>query len=65
MFVTPGIRNMIKTGDLKQMKSAIETGMQDGMISLEKSAQLLDARGIIKKPDYIGYIEGDEDLGSY
>lgn len=65
MFVTPGIRNMIKMWDLKQMKSAIETGMQDGMISLEKSAELLNARGIIKKQDYIWYIEGDEDLWSY
>lgn len=60
MFVNSGIKNMIKMGDLKQVKSTIELGMQEGMITLEKSAEILEQHGMIKKEDYIGYLSADD-----
>jgi Tfp pilus assembly pilus retraction ATPase PilT len=51
---------MIKMGDLKQVKSTIEMGTQEGMITLEKSAELLEARGVIRKEDYIGYMSNED-----
>lgn len=60
MYVNSGIKNMIKMGDLKQLKSTIEMGMQEGMITLEKSAELFEERWIIKKEDYRGYLTEDD-----
>lgn len=60
MVGTPAIRNLIRENKLAQMHSSIETGSNEGMISLDQSLKALvnsrtvsnaAARSIAKKPD--------------
>lgn len=41
MFTTSGIRNIISKGDINQIPNIIETGKEDGMISMKHYAALL------------------------
>ena len=60
MFITPAIRNLIKSGDLVQINNNIELGSQEGMITMRNSADKLAEKGVVKLEDYIGYFTNDE-----
>lgn len=60
MFITPAIRNLIKSGDLVQINNNIELGSQDGMITMRNSADKLRDAGTVKEEDYIGYFTNNE-----
>ncbi len=51
MFVTPAISNLIRTGDLQQIYSQMQTGNEDGMLLLEQSLATLFAHGLISQDD--------------
>lgn len=60
MFVNSAIRNILKTGDYSQIRSAIELGTEDGMITMKAYADLLREKGYIKQEDYMGYFVNDQ-----
>lgn len=60
MFITPAIKNLIKSGDLIQINNNIELGSQDGMISMRASADNLAAQGVVKQEDYMGFFTNDD-----
>jgi len=51
MFVTPAISNLIRTGELQQVYSLMQTGNSEGMLLLEQSLANLFAYGLITKDD--------------
>gem|GEM_PF-2152591 len=59
MMMTPGIRNLIRTGDLVQIGNAIEMGQSEGMITMKNYADNLRDRQIIREEDYINYFQDD------
>jgi twitching motility protein PilT len=60
MYVTPAIKNLIKSGDLVQINNNIELGTQDGMISMKNSAMKLAEKGIAREEDFMGYFTNDD-----
>lgn len=56
MVTTPGIRNLIRTGNTSQIKNAIQSGRNFGMIKMEQYAEVLQEKGIIEEKDYIHYL---------
>lgn len=60
MFITPAIKNLIKSGDLIQINNNIELGSQEGMITMRNSADRLKDAGIVKEEDYIGYFTNED-----
>nr|WP_294981215.1 type IV pilus twitching motility protein PilT [uncultured Pseudomonas sp.] len=50
MIGTPAIRNLIREDKVAQMYSAIQTGQQYGMMTLDQHLQDLVKRGLILKP---------------
>jgi len=48
---TPAIRNLIREGKVAQMYSAIQTGMKEGMQTLDQCLTELLHKGIITKDD--------------
>jgi twitching motility protein PilT len=59
MFITPAIKNLIKSGDLVQINNNIELGSQEGMIPMRTSADRLRDAGLVREEDYIGYFTND------
>ncbi|MDP5039181.1 MAG: type IV pilus twitching motility protein PilT, partial [Candidatus Gracilibacteria bacterium] len=59
MMMTPGIRSLIRSGDLVQINNAIEMGRQEGMLSMKTYADDLAEKGVIKEEDYINYFQDD------
>ncbi len=51
MIGTPAIRNLIREDKVAQMYSAIQTGNQVGMVTLDQTLQDLVARGIVSKQE--------------
>lgn len=51
MFVTPAIANLIRSGDLEQIYSVMQTGNEDGMLLLEQSLASLFAYGLITEDE--------------
>jgi twitching motility protein PilT len=51
MIGTPAIRNLIREGKVAQMYSAIQTGVKDGMQTLDQCLQELLSRGVITKEE--------------
>ena len=51
MIGVPAIRNLIREDKIAQMYSAIQTGMQHGMQTMDQCLQNLVNRGIITKQD--------------
>jgi len=49
MFVTSAVQNLIRTGDLQQIYSLMQTGNADGMLLLEQSLASLFAFGLISR----------------
>ena len=60
MLLNPGIKNLVRSGDLGQMTNAIETGRSEGMIPMYLHAQELEKRGIIQKVDYEGFFTNQD-----
>jgi len=44
---TPAVANLIKENNIAQIKSAIQTGGKDGMITMENSLKQLEKEGLI------------------
>jgi twitching motility protein PilT len=51
MSGTPAIRNLIREGKVAQMYSAIQTGVKDGMQTLDQCLQELLAKGVITREE--------------
>jgi twitching motility protein PilT len=49
MVGTPAIRNLIREDKVAQMYSAIQTGQQSGMMTLDQHLQDLVKRGVVTK----------------
>jgi twitching motility protein PilT len=51
MIGTPAIRNLIREGKVAQMYSAIQTGVKEGMQTLDQCLQDLLSKGVITKEE--------------
>ena len=51
MIGTPAIRNLIREGKVAQMYSAIQTGIKEGMQTLDQCLQDLLSKGVIPKEE--------------
>jgi twitching motility protein PilT len=51
MIGTPAIRNLIREGKIAQMYSAIQTGQNVGMQTLDQNLQELLTKGVISKEE--------------
>jgi twitching motility protein PilT len=51
MIGTPAIRNLIREGKIAQMYSAIQTGAQQGMQTLDQCLAELVAKGVVSKEE--------------
>jgi len=51
MYVTPAIRNMIRSGDLVQMNNAVATGAQEGMVTMRHWAKRLVGSEQVREQD--------------
>lgn len=60
MLVTPGIKNLIRSGDMAQINNAIENGRADGMIPMYVHAEELEKRGIINREDFEGFFTNQD-----
>ncbi len=60
MFITPAIKNLIKSGDLVQINNNIELGTQDGMITMRNSADRLRDQWIVAEESYAGFFTNDD-----
>ena len=54
MVGTPAIRNLIRENKIAQMYSAIQTGQQFGMQTLDQNLQQLVARNVVSKEEARG-----------
>jgi len=57
LFNNPAIVNLIREGKIAQIKSAIETGSNMGMITLDKYIKQLYQAGLITQEVALGYVE--------
>ena len=60
MIGTPAIRNLIRENKIAQMYSAIQTGRQIGMQTLDQNLQDLVKRGLIARQEAIGYAKNKD-----
>ena len=49
MLGVPAIRNLIRENKVAQMYSAIQTGANQGMTTLDQSLKILVSKGVITK----------------
>ena len=49
MIGTPAIRNLIRENKIAQMYSAIQTGQQYGMVTLDQTLQNMVQQGVISR----------------
>lgn len=61
MFMTPGIKNLIRAGDLAQIANNIEMGQSEWMMTMKTYADKLAARWIVREEDYINYFADEMD----
>lgn len=59
MMMTPGIKNLIRSGDLVQINNNIEMWSSEWMVSMKTYADRLRDQGIVKEEDYINYFQDD------
>ena len=62
MIGTPAIRNLIREGKVAQMYSAIQTGQNIGMQTLDQNLKILLGQGLISKADAISYAANRDDF---
>ncbi|MBH22943.1 MAG: type IV pili twitching motility protein PilT [Myxococcales bacterium] len=51
LIATPSIRNLIRTAKLHQVQSALQTGAEHGMQTMEAAVAALIRRGLVSAPD--------------
>lgn len=56
LYNTPAVANTIRVGDTHQLVNAIQTGQNQGMISMERSLYSMIERGIIDPRDVKGWL---------
>ncbi|QQS58839.1 PilT/PilU family type 4a pilus ATPase [Candidatus Peregrinibacteria bacterium] len=59
MIATPGIRHLIRSGSTTQIKNAMQSGREHGMVRMEQYAEVLSERGIIHERDYEHYFQDE------
>lgn len=59
MFMTSGIKNLIRAWDFAQIPNSIEMWMSEWMVSMKIYADMLEEKGEINKEDYINYFQDD------
>ena len=62
MIGTPAIRNLIREGKIAQMYSAIQTGQNIGMQTLDQNLKVLLSQGMISKADAMSYAAQKDDF---
>lgn len=62
MIGTPAIRNLIREGKIAQMYSAIQTGQNIGMQTLDQNLKVLLSQGMISKADAMAYAAQKDDF---
>jgi twitching motility protein PilT len=62
MIGTPAIRNLIREGKIAQMYSAIQTGQNLGMQTLDQTLKVLLSQGMISKADALSYAAQKDDF---
>ncbi len=65
MVATSGVRNMIRDRQVEQLRTAIQTGAQYGMKTMDKSLKELYEKGIITYETAITYAHNVEELKSF
>ncbi len=55
-----GVKNIIKHGSLTQLRTAMESGAQQGMMTMDAYAYQLSENGIISKEDYSQYLPSQD-----
>ena len=61
MYMTPGIRNLIRTGDFVQINNSIRMGASEGMVSMRSTAQKLTDEGIVEASSWAGFFANDDE----
>ena len=62
MIGTPAIRNLIREAKIAQMYSAIQTGQNIGMQTLDQDLKVLLSKGLISKGDAMTYAANKDDF---
>lgn len=62
MMVNTWIKNLIRTWVTNQIQWAIETGSKYWMITMEKFAEKLEEKWIIKKENYINFFKENQEI---
>lgn len=60
LIANKGVKNIIKHGTLSQLRTAMESGAQEGMITMDAYAYQLAENGIISKEDMEQYIPSQD-----
>jgi twitching motility protein PilT len=60
MVATPGIRNLVREAKTFQIPSMIETGVKEGMVSLDQSLRDLLRRGLISQQEAFAWTQDRE-----
>jgi Tfp pilus assembly pilus retraction ATPase PilT len=64
MYMNSGIRNLIIKWDFVQISNAIETGSEEGMITMRRYAESLRDQWIVDEKEYRGYFLSDTNSNS-
>ena len=59
VIVTPSIRNILKRGNLAQLKTAVQSGANEGMISMDTYAYQLAQQGVIAQGEVSRFTEAE------
>jgi Tfp pilus assembly pilus retraction ATPase PilT len=59
MFMTPGIKNLIRAGDFAQIPNNIEMWSSEWMVSMKTYADRIRDEGLINEEDYINYFQDE------
>ena len=62
MLVTPAVANQIREGHEHHMRSAMQTGVEDGMLTLERSLAGLVRRRLITPETALGFAQQPRDF---
>jgi len=62
---TPAVASLIRDGKIAHLATAIQTGRQEGMITMEASLKKLLEEGMIDEQAYTNRANKDETLGTY
>jgi twitching motility protein PilT len=64
MVGTPAVRNLIREGKVAQLYSAMQTGRELGMQTLDQSLAMLVQQGLIDEHDAYAYAKYPDSLGA-